>query len=137
MMTLVTFHVKILILISLNLFLHLLTYFFHRLHSTLILSTEPTSVSDMRPIHFLCSLSKGFELLKHKQFSRHLSKHKMLVESQSGFRRSHSTTTAIIKVSDDIRECIDRKHYVVLVLLDFSKAFDCIDHVSTTICWYI
>jgi hypothetical protein len=46
---------------------------------------------------------------------------------QSGFRSGHSTVTAL-NITDDIHGYLDRGLFVVLVLLDFSKAFDSVDH---------
>jgi hypothetical protein len=42
----------------------------------------------------------------------------------SGFRPGHSTGTAIAKVSDDIRLNMESNQPTILVLLDFSNAFD-------------
>ncbi len=47
---------------------------------------------------------------------------------QSGFRKSHSTATAVIDVSDYIHEKIGQGFYVEAISLDLAKAFDCVDH---------
>ena len=47
---------------------------------------------------------------------------------QSGFRRFHSTETALVKVQSDIHLSMDRQEITLLVLLDLSAAFDTIDH---------
>jgi hypothetical protein len=47
---------------------------------------------------------------------------------QSGFRKCHGTVTALLGVSDDIYRMLDQKMVVALSLLDFSKAFDSVDH---------
>ena len=62
------------------------------------------------------------------QISTFVSTSGLLSEFQSGFRSSHSTQTALLKITNDIRFNIDRKLATLLVLLDFSKAFDTVDH---------
>lgn len=52
----------------------------------------------------------------------------LLCSEQSGFRRGHSTTTAFLKVHDDIHSAIDKKAVAFLLLVDFSKAFDRVSH---------
>lgn len=52
----------------------------------------------------------------------------MLSPFQSGYRPGHSTKTAMLKVCDDIGVVLDKGSKVILVLLDFSKAFDTISH---------
>jgi hypothetical protein len=82
---------------------------------------------DFRPISFLPILSKAFEKLIYDQVSNFLKDNNILNEFQSGFRHRHSTTTALVKITDDIRKSMDNKELSLLVLLDFSKAFDSID----------
>ncbi|CAG9091136.1 unnamed protein product [Plutella xylostella] len=47
---------------------------------------------------------------------------------QSGFRSGHSTTTALLKVTEDIRCAMEDRRVTVLVLVDFSNAFNAVDH---------
>ena len=49
---------------------------------------------------------------------------------QSGFRKNHSTETALLKVLDDSKSKVnlDSNKPLVLVLLDLSAAFDIVDH---------
>jgi ribonuclease P/MRP protein subunit RPP40 len=47
---------------------------------------------------------------------------------QSGFRGKHSTATALLKITDDIFSGIDASECILMVLLDFSKAFDTVNH---------
>ena len=58
----------------------------------------------------------------------YLNKHKLLHESQSGFRHKHSCQTALIKLIDSWAECIDRGDLIGALFLDFRKAFDLVDH---------
>jgi hypothetical protein len=47
---------------------------------------------------------------------------------QSGFRSKHGTKTAMLKVTNFIQFSCDRKLMTVLLLLDFTKAFDNVVH---------
>ena len=58
----------------------------------------------------------------------HLNKHKLLSECQSGYKKTHSCSTAVLKITDDIRQAFDIDFLTILVLLDFSKAFDKVFH---------
>ena len=51
-----------------------------------------------------------------------------LPKFQSGFRKYHSTETALLKVQNDILMSMDNKEVTLLVLLDVSAAFNTIDH---------
>ena len=59
---------------------------------------------------------------------RHCDKNAPLPNYQSGFRKYHSTETALLKVQNDILLSMDRQEVCFLVLLDLSSAFDTIDH---------
>lgn len=89
--------------------------------------SSPSSYSHFRPISILPFLSKVLERIIHQQLTQYLAKNNTLSQFQSGFRPGHSTTTALIKVCDDIRCGIDNKQVTVLVLLDFSNAFNTVD----------
>ena len=88
--------------------------------------TTPASVSDFRPIALLCFLSKALEKIAHTQIREYLNKNNLHYPLQTGFRRHHSTQTALIKITDDIRMAIDKTKITQLLLFDFSKAFDTI-----------
>ena len=52
----------------------------------------------------------------------------IMLEAQSGFRRDYSCSTALLKVTDDIFRATERGEVTALVLLEYSKAFDKINH---------
>lgn len=89
---------------------------------------QPVSPSDYRPISILCSISKVLERIVHRQLTDYLNKIDFFASYQSGFRPSYSTTTALLKVTEDIRRSMDKKNLTALVLFDFSKAFDKVLH---------
>ena len=47
---------------------------------------------------------------------------------QSGFRQSHSTEAALVRILNDILLNADAGEVPVLVLLDVSATFDTVDH---------
>ncbi|KAJ8710639.1 hypothetical protein PYW08_009154 [Mythimna loreyi] len=67
------------------------------------------------------------EHIFHQQLSLFLTSNDLLSPFQSGFRPGHSTVTALLKVTDDIRWAMDHKSLTLLVLLDFSSAFNSVD----------
>lgn len=89
---------------------------------------QPASLADLRPISLLPVLSKILERIIHKQLTGYLNINGILPSCQSGFRRNHSTVTALLKVTDDILRAIDKGQITTLVLLDLSRAFDTVDH---------
>uniref|UniRef100_A0A1Y1M732 Reverse transcriptase domain-containing protein n=1 Tax=Photinus pyralis TaxID=7054 RepID=A0A1Y1M732_PHOPY len=62
------------------------------------------------------------------QLSSHLCFNKIIPNVQSGFKVGHSCNTALLKIVDDIMIASDKGHLTTLVLLDFTKAFDTINH---------
>lgn len=91
-------------------------------------SSNITAYKDLRPISILPALSKILERIVEEQLRIHLEFNKILPTYQSGFRRGHSCLTALSRVVDDIVAAVDRCNVGVLVLLDYSRAFDTISH---------
>ena len=90
--------------------------------------SNPTKASDYRPISLLPAFSKIAEKIAAKQMSLFFKEHKLLDTLQSAYKSSHSTTTALLNVSDDIFKAIDDSEVILLALLDYSKAFDTANH---------
>ena len=47
---------------------------------------------------------------------------------QSAYKPNHSTVTALLNITDDIYNALDDSELTILVLIDYSKAFDTINH---------
>lgn len=92
----------------------------------------PKTNTEFRPIAILCFLSKVLEKLLHKQMSAHINSNSLMHENQSGFRPDHSCTSALIKVTESLRQNSENRNISFLVLLDHSKAFDMVHH--STLC---
>lgn len=89
---------------------------------------KPENLSDLRPINILPALSKIVEKAIYEQIYLYVTDNKILPEHQSGFRQNYSTTSALLKVTDDIIGGIDREKVTILLSLDYSKAFDTMNH---------
>ena len=86
------------------------------------------NVKNYRPISGLTFLSKVIEKVVAKQLVAYLVSNDLLPRFQSGFRRGHSTETAILRMLSDIHAAINHGRVVLLALLDVSAAFDKVDH---------
>jgi hypothetical protein len=53
--------------------------------------------SDHRPISLMATLSKEFEVLMARQMEAHIRRNELFTVFQSGFRRHHSTTAAVLR----------------------------------------
>ena len=52
----------------------------------------------------------------------------LLSSSQFGFRKSHSTATALLECTNKWYVNFDRKLFNLVVFIDLKKAFDTVDH---------
>ena len=91
-------------------------------------SGDPGDVTNYRPISVLPILSKIAERHVHNALYSFLSENDLIYTRQSGFRPRHSTETALIKVIDDLLLNLDNDCVSGMVLIDYRKAFDMIDH---------
>ncbi|XP_068671396.1 uncharacterized protein [Montipora foliosa] len=91
---------------------------------------DPEVANENRPVSLLPALSKICERVALNQFTEYATRRNCLSGHQSGNKKRHSTETLNILTSDLALEAMDRKQVTALVLLDLSKAFDSIDHMS-------
>ena len=89
---------------------------------------DKLDVNNYRPISLISNISKIIEKLIHKRLNSFLEHNDIFYSSQFGFRDNHSTTHALIKMTDQIKEACDRGLYACGVYLDLKKAFDTVNH---------
>ena len=86
------------------------------------------NVNNYRPISILSTLSKIFERVVYNQLYSFLEKFNLLNPNQFGFRKSRSTVQAVLDQLSFVYNNLDESNTVISIFMDFSKAFDCLDH---------
>ena len=84
-------------------------------------SGDATDPANYRPIAVLSPFTKILEKIVNDQLISFLS-------YQFGFREDHSTELAILEITDILKTSIDNNLITCRVFLDFSKAFDTVNH---------
>ena len=87
---------------------------------------DSTIKSNYRPISILPTSSKVFEKVLFEQMSKFFEK--IFSKLLCGFRKGHSTQHALLKLIQRWQKTVDNSNYVGTILMDLSKAFDCISH---------
>ena len=57
-----------------------------------------------------------------------LEKRHLIYNKQFGFRSYHSTDHAVLSIIDQVQKAIEDRDYSCGIFLDFSKAFDTVNH---------
>ena len=91
-------------------------------------SGEKSQFSNYRPVSVLPAMSKIFERLLYQRLLSFVNKHNILYAYQFGFRQLHSPDLALILLVDKISMALEEGDYVLGLFLDFSKAFDTVNH---------
>jgi hypothetical protein len=85
-------------------------------------------MDNYRPIALLPVFSKIFEKAFASRLLAFLNSHGVLYESQYGFRRNRSTINAVCELYLNAINAKLKNESFLAVFIDFSKAFDTIDH---------
>ena len=91
-------------------------------------SGSKTEISNYRPISLLSSFSKIFEKTMHNRITNFMESNQSLYEMQYGFRKGRSCEHALLTAQSAILNSLNRKEIALLLLIDFSKAFDMVEH---------
>lgn len=85
-------------------------------------------VTNYRPISIISATSKLFEHIMYIRLSRYLENSSLLSDHQYGYRKSRSTQSAVLHLTNNVKVSGDKKLLTGLVFIDFQKAFDSINH---------
>ena len=99
---------------------------------------DPMMFNNYRPVSLLSIFSKIYEKAMYSRIVDFLETHKILYDKQFGFRKNHSAFMAHMLLIDTLIEALQNQEFVIGVFLDFSKAFDTVDHsiLLTKLCHY-
>lgn len=91
-------------------------------------SVNRSDIENDRPIAILPAFSKIFEKVITSRLVSFLENKNLLTDSQHGFRAGRNTETAIIQFTKNVYQSLEKKHYLIGIFLDLSKAFDTLNH---------
>ena len=94
----------------------------------LLKTGDPMKLSNYRPVSVLPLFSKLFERLMYNRLISFVNKHEVLYSLQFGFRHGYSTSLAMIYLVEKNSQSLDNGDYVLGLYLDFTKAFDTVNH---------
>lgn len=81
-----------------------------------------------RPISIIPIFAKAFEKILHYRLNNFFQRIQLLSESQHGFRKGRSTESALLELKEHVLINIQKKLITLALFIDFSKAFDSLDH---------
>ena len=84
--------------------------------------------SNYQPISLLSNIEKILERIMYNRLYKFLENNNLIYSLQFEFRQKHSTSHALIHLTDKIREQLDEGNFASSIFVDFQKAFDTVDH---------
>ena len=87
---------------------------------------DTSNKRNYRPISLLPTISKVFEKCLFNQISNHCQN--ILSPYLSGFRKGYSTQYTLLEMIKNWKNCLDNSGIIGTILMDLSKAFDCLSH---------
>ena len=91
-------------------------------------SGERTLAENYRPVSLTSILVKSLERIVHKHVMKFLTHHRLLSESQHGFREARSCVTQLLQLLHSWYSSLEKGDSVDVIFLDFAKAFDKVSH---------
>ena len=84
--------------------------------------------NNFRQISNLLCFSKLFEKIIYNKLTDYLDRNNIISKCQFGFKANSSTSDAITHLTNHIYKEFDKQNYTLAICIDFSKAFDTINH---------
>ena len=87
-----------------------------------------TKAENYRPISLTCICCMVMEHVITSNIMAYLDKYQLIHSNQHGFRKKLSCETHLIQYVQDISDTLAESGQTGIIVLDFSKAFDKVDH---------
>lgn len=84
--------------------------------------------NNYRPITILSCVDKIIERYFENKINKFLNSHSIITSKQYGFQKNKSTTELLRKFSDEVNSYLNDRQHVLVLLIDFSKAFDVLNY---------
>ena len=89
---------------------------------------EKSSAANYRPISLNCILCKVLEHILASNIVKHLDAQRIMYDMQHGFREKRSCEMQLVMMIEDLARNANARKQTDVILLDFSKAFDKVNH---------
>ena len=89
---------------------------------------DKSQTVNYRPISLTCIHCKVLEHIMTFQIVKHTNEHSLLYDLQHGFCEKRSCETQLTILVEDLSRAASKGKQTYLILLDFSKAFDKVNH---------
>ena len=76
----------------------------------------------------MSNIDKILERIMYNRLYKFLETNNLIYSLQFGFRQKHSTSHALIHLTDKIREQLDKGNFACGIFVDSQKVFDTVDH---------
>ena len=96
--------------------------------SPLFKKGDKSNVANYRPISLTSIVCKLLEHIVHSTVMDFLDSNKILSSFQHGFRQGRSCESQLLTTLRNFTQCLNSSGQTDAILLDFSKAFDKVDH---------
>ena len=87
---------------------------------------DPSDKANYRPVSILPLVSKVFEKIMYDQLYQYIEH--FLNQLLCGFRKAHSAQHALFRLLQKWQKELDSRGFIGTILMDLSKAYDCLPH---------
>ena len=87
---------------------------------------EPLNKENFRPVSILKNTSKIYEWAMHDQLAEYFEA--VFKPFLAAFRKGFWCQTTLLRLLEDWKRALDNNECVAAILMDLSKAFDCLPH---------